>query len=100
MNQTTNTDVTNDDKLWSLVSYIFPIIGLVLLLIDDKKNRPFIRYNAIQSLMLGAISLVLTFAFVGFLLWIYSIYLGLKSYNGETVTIPLLTDFGKSQNWL
>jgi uncharacterized membrane protein len=99
MNQTVFPEITDDDKLWSLLSFLFPVIGLVVLLIDEKKNRPFIKYNAVQALMLGVISAVLAFALVGFALWVYSIYLGVKAYNGETVTIPVLTDFGKKQNW-
>ncbi|MCJ7736042.1 MAG: hypothetical protein MUQ10_01835, partial [Anaerolineae bacterium] len=47
-------EITKDDKLWSLLSYIFaPLIGIILLFIEDKKDRPFIKYNAWVSIVLG-----------------------------------------------
>lgn len=95
------SDVTDDDKLWSLLAYIFsPLIGIVVLLLEEKKDRPFLRYNAIQSVMLGVVSFLLSFLCVGILLYIYSIVLGIKAYKGEIVEIPVLTKFGKGQGWL
>ena len=39
--------VTSDDKLWALLSYILsPIVPIILLLMEDKKNRPFIKYHS------------------------------------------------------
>lgn len=93
-------DITDDDKLWSLLSFIFPLLGLILLFLDDKKARPFIKYNAVLAVMLGVVSAVLSVICIGVLLWIYGIYLGVKAYGGEWVTIPVLTDFGKKQGWL
>ena len=93
-------DITDDDKLWSLLSFIFPLIGLILLFLDDKKARPFIKYNAVLAVMLGVVSAVLSVLCIGVLLWIYGIYLGVKAYGGEWVTIPVLSDFGKKQGWL
>jgi uncharacterized protein len=47
-------DVTDDDKLWALLSWIFaPIVPIIVLLLEDKKTRPFIKYNAIQALILS-----------------------------------------------
>jgi len=47
-------DVTDDDKLWSLLSWIFaPLVPIIVLLLEDKKVRPFIKYNAIQALVIG-----------------------------------------------
>jgi uncharacterized protein len=101
MTTVSNMDITDDDKLWALLAYLFPpLLGIILLLLDDKKNRPFIKYNAVNSIMLGVVSIVLSFLCVGILLWFYSIYLGIKAYQGEMVTIPVLTDFGKKQGWL
>ena len=42
--------ITDDDKLWSLLSYIFsPLVGIIVLLLEDKKDRPFVKYNAVVS---------------------------------------------------
>jgi uncharacterized membrane protein len=106
--QPINPDVTSDDKLWSLLSYIFaPIIPLIMLLIEEKKNRPFLKFHAVQSLILGIIEvifyIVLGWVFVGFCLglvvWGYMIYLGIKAYGGESVKVPVITDWIKKQNW-
>ena len=93
-------EVTDDDKLWALLSYIFcPLIGIIVLLIEDKKNRPFLKYNAIMSIILGILSIVLSSVCIGILVWFYAIYLGFKSYQGEWVEVPVISDFVKNQGW-
>ena len=106
--QPMTTDITSDDKLWALLSYIFaPLIPLIMLLIEEKKNRPFLKFHAVQSLILGIIEVVLYvvlgWIFVGFCLGLvllgYMIYVGIKAYGGETVTVPVVTDMIKKNNW-
>lgn len=43
-----SSEVTSDDKLWALLAYIFsPLVPIILMLMEDKKNRPFIKaHNA------------------------------------------------------
>jgi uncharacterized membrane protein len=98
------TEVTDDDRLWALLSWIFWPIAVIVLLLEDKKNRSFIKYNAIQALALNVIAwatvLILIGACVGPLAFIYSIFLGIKSYQGEWVTVPFVTDFCKNQGWI
>jgi uncharacterized membrane protein len=101
----TPVEITDDDKLWSLLSWIFaPLISIIVLLLEDKKNRPFIKYNAMQSLLVGGVSLLVSFTGIGCIvslaLLVYQIYLGIQAYNGETVTVPLVTDFCKKQGWI
>lgn len=102
-------DVTDDDKLWSLLSWILaPIVPIIVLLLEDKKVRPFIKYNAIQALVVSVvgyvISSLLSFivigCFVGVAVLIYIIYLAIQSYQGKWVTIPVVTDFCKGQGWI
>jgi len=105
-----NTEITDDDKLWSLLCYIFmPLISLIMLLLEDKKNRKFIKFHAIQSLAYGVVSYVISGilapvvgigCFVAIAAWGYAIYLGIKAFNGEYVEIPFLTDFCKKQGWI
>jgi uncharacterized membrane protein len=95
------SEVTDDDKLWALLSYIFsPLIGIIVLLVEDKKDRPFLRYNAVISIVLGVIAIVLSWACVGILVWFYAIYLGIKSYQGEWVEVPMVSDFVRDQGWV
>jgi uncharacterized membrane protein len=93
-------EVTDDDKLWALLSYIFsPLVGIIMLLIEDKKNRPFIKYNAVVSIVVGVLAIVLSSVCIGVLVWIYGIYLGIKSYQGEWVEVPFISDFVRNQGW-
>jgi uncharacterized membrane protein len=104
MNQPVNADITQDDKLWSLLSWLIWPIAIIVLLMDDKKSRPFIRYNAVNSLALSVIawgsSIIAIGVCLGPLAFIYSIFLGIQSYQGKWVTVPVLTDFVKKQHWV
>jgi uncharacterized membrane protein len=99
---------TQDDKLWSLLSWIFWPIAIIVLLLEDKKQRPFIKYHAVQSLLLGVVgwvisgllSTVFIGCFVGLALVVYTIYLGIQSYQGQWVVVPFVTDFCKNQGWI
>ena len=98
------SEVTSDDKLWGLLCYIinlvFPIIVLVS---EDKKNRPFLRYHAVQALALYVVYIVLgtiTFGCAAVVLLVYTIYLAIKAYQGEYVKVPVITDFCTKQGWI
>jgi len=108
---TNPTDITSDDKLWSLLAYIFtPIVPIIILLMEEKKNRPFIRYHNAHALAWGIINIVagtllsavLFFCFgaPSIIIWAVGIYFGYKAYQGEYVKIPVVTDFLTKQNWL
>jgi len=101
-------NITSEDKTWALLSYIFtPIVPIILLLIEDKKDRPFLKAHYPQALAWGVIvyvlSAVLSFVFVGLCIGaaglVMSIIWGIKAYNGEYVQIPVITDFIKQQGW-
>jgi uncharacterized membrane protein len=105
------TAITDDDKLWALLSWIFsPIVPIIVLLMEDKKARPFIKYNAVHALAVGIAVIVLYSiisavtlglgCFIGWLPYIYQIYLGIQAYNGKWVNVPVITDFVKSQGWI
>jgi uncharacterized membrane protein len=103
MNQTMNTDVTQDDKLWALLSWLFWPVAIIVLLMEEKKSRPFIKYNAVLSLALWVVILVAGTITLGCLIvigFIYAIVLGVQSFQGQWVKVPVLTDFIKQQNWV
>ncbi|MCU0521792.1 MAG: DUF4870 domain-containing protein [Anaerolineae bacterium] len=102
-------DLTDEDKLWALLSWIFsPIVPIIVLLLEDKKQRKFIKYNAIQALVVSVVgyvisavlSAVIVGCFTGVALLVYIIYLAVQSYQGKWVTIPVVTDFCVSQGWI
>jgi uncharacterized membrane protein len=101
--QPMNSDVSSDDKLWALLSWLFWPVAVIMLLMEDKKVRPFIKYNAVLSLtyavplyVLGTITVGCLFAIGA----IYAIVLGVQAYQGTWVTVPLLSDFIKNQGWV
>lgn len=104
MTQQLNSEITSDDKLWALLSWLIWPIAIVVLLMDDKKTHPFIKYNAVNSLALSVIawgsSIIGIGLCLGPLAFIYSIVLGIQSYQGKLVTVPVLTDFIKKQGWV
>ncbi|GAB4454819.1 MAG: DUF4870 domain-containing protein [Anaerolineales bacterium] len=103
-------ETTSDDKLWAALSYVFaPLIGIIVLLMEDKKSRPFIKFHAVQSIaasvafwIVATILTTVTIGFGGFcvpVLWLVFLYWAYKAYQGEMVEIPLVTNFIKSQGW-
>jgi len=86
-----------------------PIVGVIVLLIEEKKARPFIKYHAVQSIAASIaffiVSVVLSIVTLGFgglcipLLWLVFLYWAYKAYQGEFVEIPWLSNFIKGQGW-
>ncbi len=102
-------EVTSDDKLWALLSWLLaPIVPIIVLLMEDKKSRPFIKYHAMNglawSVIYGVLAAVLSFIFVGCIIGVVgaiaAIYWGIKAYQGEMVKVPVVTDFLKNQGWI
>ncbi|HRE29451.1 MAG TPA: hypothetical protein PK954_22615 [Anaerolineales bacterium] len=103
-----SAEPTSDDKLWSLLAYVLsPLLPVIILLMEDKKNRPFIKSHNFQALVLGLANMIvgtlISFTVIGacvpVVVWFYMIYLGVQAYGGKTVTIPVITDFVKNQGW-
>ena len=104
--QTPSYEVTSDDKLWAALAYFFsPIVPIIILLMQDKKNRPFLKAHTVQALIAGIILGVvinivgpLTIC-IGYVLWFVMLFPALKAYNGQLVEIPVITNFVKQQGW-
>jgi uncharacterized protein len=108
LNQSMSGDVTSDDKLWSALAYVFtPIVPIIILVMADKKDRPFIKAHNMQALIWGVVLYIIvavTSAFIiGLCIWpiglLIQLYWAYQAYQGKIVTIPLLTDFIKNQGW-
>jgi uncharacterized protein len=109
-------DVTSDDKLWALLCYIIPFWPIIVLLMEDKKNRPFLKAHYPQALALWIVELVVNIILgtigaatlvglicscpVGLACLAINIYFAVKAYNGTTFEIPVITNFLKGQNWM
>ena len=95
-----SSDITSDDKLWAALAYVFsPLVPIILMFMEDKKNRPYIKANNMQALILGIITAVTSAFCIGIVVWIYQLYLAYQAYQGQTINIPIITDFCKNQGW-
>jgi uncharacterized membrane protein len=107
-NQPVSQDATSDDKLWALLIYVLsPIVPIIVLLMEDKKNRPYLKAHNIQALIVGIIVAILSILIgwtivlgcIPFLLWLVMVYWGIQAYQGKYVTIPVITDWVRKQGW-
>ena len=108
MNMGSDMEITDDDRLWAMLAYILsPLVPIIILLIEEKKDRPFIKAHNMQALVLGLVSVVIA-TLLGWLviplclnlgIFIYAIYLGIQAFQGKMVTIPVITDLVKGQGW-
>lgn len=116
------SDISSNDRLWAALSYFFtPIVGIIVLVMDDTKNRPFPRYHAIQSFGFAAavflIEILATIVFTcgsiitlglgACVLWILfflplplAIYYTYLAYQGKYFPIPGITNLMIQQGWL
>jgi uncharacterized membrane protein len=110
-------DMTENDKLMAAISYPIPLVAIVILLVEEMKERPFQRYHAVQALaanvvlwlvivlvgcILGTLSAIVggVCGMAVFLLWFITLYWAYEAYQGKYFEIPALTQFLKDQNWL
>lgn len=104
-------DVTSDDKLWAALAYILtPIIPIIILFLEDKKDRPFIRAHNMQALVWGLVYMIvsgiiggITFgcgtAIVGLIGFAISVYWAYQAYQGKMVEIPVISNLVRNQGW-
>ena len=107
--QTGSPEIPSDERLWAALCYPFHfVIPLVALLVEEQKNKKFVRYHAIQALMLQIILLVLMAVLfvtvIGWcclpLIWLGTLWPAYEAYQGNYFEIPILTDFAKNQGWI
>ena len=115
-----SSDVNSDDKLWAALSYL-PFVGwiiaIIVLLMEDKRSRPFIKYHAVQSLALHVVLWVVlvilscllaavTFFIAGlggllpWILWLILLWPAYEAYTGKYFELPVITNFIKQQHWV
>ena len=94
-------DVTSDDKLWAALGYVIPLIAIVVLFMEDKKNRPYIKFNAVQSLVATVVLTILTTITFGCggVLFLVMLWWAYQAYQGQDVKIPMISDFIRNQGW-
>jgi uncharacterized membrane protein len=103
------TEVTNDDRLFAALAYVFsPLVPIIILFLEDKKDRPFIKSHNVQALVAGLLLGILVsfltiitcgLGVVSVFGWVIMCYWAYRAYQGEYVNIPVITDFVKGQGW-
>jgi uncharacterized membrane protein len=101
-------DLTSNDKLLAAISYPIPIVGIVILVSESMKSKPFLKFHAVQSIAVGiivfAIGLILSatviLACLAPVVWLATLYPAYKAYQGELLELPMLTSFLKNQHWI
>jgi uncharacterized membrane protein len=99
--------VTSDDRLWAALGYLLPIIAIVMLLMDSKKSRPFIKFHAVQAIAFGIVlgvllmllSVTVILACIAPFVWLVTLWPAIDSYRGNYTQIPVITNFIKNQGW-
>lgn len=106
MTQQPPIDSTSDDRLWAALAYFFsPIIPIVIMLLPDKKDRPFIKAHNVQALITGIVLMIITWIIgpltlcIGYLLWFVMLIPAYKAFNGQMVEIPVISNFVRQQGW-
>jgi uncharacterized membrane protein len=108
--QPMNPEVTSDDKLWAALGYPIALIAIIVLFMDEKKNRPFIKYHAVQSIALNivffVVATILTTVTLGFgglcvpVIWLVFLWWAYQAYQGQMFEVPMVTNFIKGQGWV
>ena len=93
--------ITDDDKLWAMLSYLIPLIAIVVLLMEEKKNRPYVKFNAIQSLIASVVLSIISTVTCGFgaVVFLVMLYWAYQAYQGQDIKIPVISDFIHNQGW-
>lgn len=94
-------EVNSDDKLWAALGYAIPIIAIVVLFMEDKKSRPYIKFNAVQSIVATIVLSVIASVTLGCgsILFLALYYWAYQAYQGQDVKIPMVSDFIRNQGW-
>lgn len=113
-----DTGITDDDKLWALLSYLlWPLGSILVALMEDKKERAYIKYHAVQAAGLGVAVWILVIILAcilgaitfflggiggccGILPVLAMFYYAYQAYQGDYFEIPYLTELMAQQGWL
>lgn len=96
-----SSDISSDDKLWAMLGYVIPLIAVVALFMEDKKNRPYVKFNAVQSIVATVVlTIISTITFgCGTVLFLVMLWWAYQAYQGQDVKIPMISDFIRNQGW-
>ncbi|MBK8617455.1 MAG: hypothetical protein IPN96_10180 [Anaerolineales bacterium] len=96
-----SSDISSDDKLWAMLGYLIPLIAIVVLFMEDKKNRPYVKFNAVQSIAATVVLTIISTITLGCgsILFFAMLWWAYQAYQGQDVKIPMISDFIRNQGW-
>ena len=104
---TGTTETTSDDRLWAALSWIpvsplWPIVAIVALLMENTKDRPFIRHHAVLSIATGVVLIPISIVTCGLgaLVYLVFFYWAYVAYQGQKFEVPVVSDFCRKQGWI
>ena len=95
--------ISHNDRVWAAVAYAFsPLSPILIMLLDDKADIPFVKEHLMQALTVGVLFMLFTLITLGFgaISWVIPLFLAFKAYNGESFRIPILYEFIVTQGWV
>lgn len=101
--------ITVDDKLWASISYLLPIFAIIALRRQDKRERAFVKYHAVQAIAFSIVLLLLilfitivTFLFgsISSLIWFAMLWPAYDAYKGNYTKIPFVTEYIMKRGWV
>jgi uncharacterized membrane protein len=101
------TEITSNDRMWAALSWlpispVWPVLAIVALVMDNTKNRSFIRHHAMTSIVAGLILIPISIITIGIgaLAYLIFFYWAYMAYQGELVEVPWLSNFMKEKGWI
>lgn len=92
---------TSDDKLWAMVAhlsvFVVPFLGALALYLVFKDTGRYVKYHAVQSLILQLVGWIIGGVTCGFgtVTLVLALWLAYRAYNGEWAGYPLIESVGK-----
>jgi uncharacterized membrane protein len=99
-----DVETTDDERLWAMLCWlqimgVWPLLSILVLVLENTRHSAYIRYHATLSLVLGVTLIPVTIMTCGLgaLLYLGYFYWAIKAYQGEWVRVPVVSNWVKPQ---
>lgn len=96
-------ETSSEERIFALVAHLLtfflPVLGPGVIYLIKKDNSRYVSYHALQALVFQLVAWLLNGTLIGCIIGVpmilYSIYQGVRAFNGEWVGYPLIENVGK-----
>ena len=91
----------SDDRVVYIFAYLLTWISGILVYITLGQKNKRMKFHALQAIMLGIAAFIIAwipipfFFLIGFLLWLYGMYVGVVAYNGRDISMPIIGEYAE-----